>query len=182
MTLTAGPVPAYNIHIEDGLLERRDIMFPWNLLPFDRNTQKKFLEMKPDEIENYVQQMMGKMLQPDMKGMLKPEEWLKGMQQQNSPDPVKGTARLNAEMFETHDFVFVRVSLKEEALLKQMKLLYTSNQVIIEHIPDMSDKHTLVLPATVKRKGAAANYRDGVLELRLHKIVDLQYAEIDISN
>jgi hypothetical protein len=156
-------------------------LFPWNLLPFDRNTQKKFLEMKPDEIENYVQQMMGKMLQPDMKGMLKPEEWLKGMQQQNSPDPVKGTARLNAEMFETHDFVFVRVPLKDEALLKQMKLLYTSNQVIIEHIPDMSDKHTLVLPATVKRKGAAANFRDGVLELRLHKIVDMQYAEIDIS-
>ncbi|MBS8264526.1 Hsp20/alpha crystallin family protein [Mesobacillus boroniphilus] len=157
-------------------------MFPWNLLPFDRNTQKKFLEMKPEEIENYVQQMMGKMVQPNMQGMLKPEEWLKGMQQQNSPDPVKPTTGLNTEMFETHDFVFVRVPLKDEALLKQMKLFYTSNQVIIEHIPDLSDKHTLVLPATVKRKGAAANYRDGVLELRLQKIVDLQYAEIDISN
>ena len=156
-------------------------MFPWNLLPFDRNSQKKFLEMKPDEIENYVQQMMGKMLQPSMQGMLKPEEWLKGMQQQNSPDPVKANSGLNAEMFETHDFVFVRVPLKDEALLKQMKLFYTSNQVIIEHIPDLSDKHTLVLPATVKRKGAAANYRDGVLELRLQKIVDMQYAEIDIS-
>lgn len=138
--------------------------------------------MKPDEIENYVQQMMGKMLQPNMKGMLKPEEWLKGMQQQNSPEATKPTTGLNAEMFETHDFVFVRVPLKDEALVKQMKLFYTSNQVIIEHIPDISDKHTLVLPATVKRKGAAANYKDGVLELRLHKIVDMQYAEIDISN
>ncbi|MBT2695663.1 Hsp20/alpha crystallin family protein [Bacillus sp. ISL-55] len=157
-------------------------MFPWNLLPFDRNTQKKILEMKPDEIENYVQQMMGKMLQPNMQGMLKPEEWLKGMQQHNSPDPAKQTNGLGAEMFETHDFVFVRVPLKEEAWVKQMKLFYTSNQVIIEHIPDLSDKHTLVLPATVKRKGAAANYRDGVLELKLHKIVDMQYAEIDISN
>ncbi|MBT2641650.1 Hsp20/alpha crystallin family protein [Bacillus sp. ISL-41] len=156
-------------------------MFPWNLLPFDRNTQKKFLEMKPDEIENYVQQMMGKMLQPNMQGMLKPEEWLKGMQQQNSSEPVKPNTGLKAEMFETHDFVFVRIPLKDEALLKQMKLFYTSNQVIIEHIPDLSDKHTLVLPATVKRKGAAANYRDGILELRLQKMVDLQFAEIDIS-
>ncbi|WLR56757.1 Hsp20/alpha crystallin family protein [Mesobacillus subterraneus] len=156
-------------------------MFPWNLLPFDRNTQKKFLEMKPDEVENYVQQMMGKMLQPNMSGMLKPEEWLKGMQQQHAPDPVKPTTGLGAEMFETHDFVFLRIPLKEEAMLKQMKLFYTSNQVIIEHIPDISDKHTLVLPATVKRKGAAANYRDGVLELRLIKIVDMQFAEIDIS-
>lgn len=159
-------------------------MFPWNLLPFDRNTQKKFLEMKPDEIENYVQQMMGKMLQPNMKGMLNPEDWLKGMQQHNTPEtekPTASTAGLNAEMFETHDFVFVRVPLKDEALLKQMKLFYTSNQVIIEHIPDMSDKHTLVLPATVKRKGPAANYKDGVLELKLPKNVDLQFAEIDIS-
>ncbi|MBT2662486.1 Hsp20/alpha crystallin family protein [Bacillus sp. ISL-45] len=156
-------------------------MFPWNLLPFDRNTQKKFLEMKPDEIENYVQQMMGKMLQPNMQGMLKPEEWLKGMQQQPPSEPAKPNTGLKAEMFETHDFVFVRIPLKDEDLLKQMKLFYTSNQVIIEHIPDLSDKHTLVLPATVKRKGAAANYRDGVLELRLQKIVDMQYAEIDIS-
>lgn len=156
-------------------------MFPWNLLPFDRNTQKKFLEMKPDEIENYVQQMMGKMLQPNMQGMFKPEEWLKGMQQQNAPDRATANSGLNSEMFETHDFVFVRVPLKDEALLKQMKLFYTSNQVIVEHIPDLSDKHTLVLPATVKRKGAAANYRDGVLELRLQKIADMQYAEIDIS-
>ena len=156
-------------------------MFPWNLLPFDRNTQRKFLEMKPDEIENYVQQMMGKMLQPDMKGMFKPDEWLKGMQQQSSPDPVKPTTGLNAEMFETHDYVFVRVPLKDEALIKQMKLFYTSNQVIIEHIPDLSDKHTLVLPATVKRKGAAASHKDGVLELRLPKNVDMQFAEIDIS-
>ncbi|ESU30190.1 hypothetical protein G3A_23345 [Bacillus sp. 17376] len=26
MTLTAGPIPAYNVHIEDDLLERRDII------------------------------------------------------------------------------------------------------------------------------------------------------------
>jgi hypothetical protein len=158
------------------------LLFPWNLLPFDRNTQKKFLEMKPDEIENYVQQMMGKMLQPNMKGMLNPEDWFKEIQKQNTPDPVKQTNPLRSEMFETHDFVFVRVPLKDESWLNQMKIFYTSNQVIIEHIPDLSDKHTLVLPATIKRKGAAANYKDGVLELKLHKMVDLQYAEIDITN
>jgi hypothetical protein len=155
-------------------------LFPWNLMPFDKNTQKKFLEMKPDEIEKYVQQMMGKMLQPNMKGVLKPDEWLKQMEK-NTNDPLKPSDSINAEVFETHDFVFVRLPLKDEAMLKQMKLFYTSNQVIIEHLPDVSDKHTLVLPATVKRKGAAAAHRDGILELRFPKIVDLQYSEIDIS-
>jgi hypothetical protein len=156
-------------------------LFPWNMLPFDKNSQRKFLEMKPEEIENYVQQMMGKMLQPDMKGMFKPEEWLKGMQQQDTSPSDKPTNKLNAEIFETHDFVYVRVPLKNDAWLNQMKMFYTSNQVIIEHIPDFSDKHTIVLPATVKRKGASATHRDGVLELRLPKIVDLQFSEIDIS-
>ncbi|WP_079509414.1 Hsp20/alpha crystallin family protein [Mesobacillus jeotgali] len=156
-------------------------MFPWNMMPFDRNTQKKFLEMKPEEIENYVQQMMGKMLQPDMKGMFKPDEWLKGMQQQSTPQSEKPANKLNEEIFETHDFVYVRVPLKEDKWLNQMKMFYTSNQVIFEHIPQISDKHTIVLPATVKRKGASAIHRDGILELRLPKIVALQFSEIDIS-
>lgn len=149
--------------------------------------------MKPDEIENYVQQMMGNMsnmLQPNMKGMFNPEGWLKGMfnpdeasnqMKNDSSNSVQSSKDLNAEMFETHDFIFVRVPLKDEAQLKQMKLFYTSNQVIIEHIPEMSDKHTLILPATVKRKGAQASHRDGVLELKLPKNMDFNFSEIDIS-
>lgn len=155
-------------------------MFPWNMFPFDKNSQRKFLEMKPEEIENYVQQMMGKMLQPDIKGMFKPEDWLKGMQQQSTTPSDTPTDQLNADIFETHDFVYVRIPLKSDWLNK-MKLFYTTNQVIIEHIPEFDDKHTVVLPATVKRKGASATHRDGVVELRLPKSVDLQFSEIDIS-
>ncbi|KIY20914.1 MULTISPECIES: Hsp20/alpha crystallin family protein [Mesobacillus] len=155
-------------------------MFPWNMFPFDKNSQRKFLEMKPEEIENYVQQMMGKMLQPDIKGMFKPEDWLKGMQQQSTPPSDTPTDQLNVDIFETHDFVYVRIPLKSDWLNK-MKLFYTTNQVIIEHIPELDDKHTVVLPATVKRKGASATHRDGVVELRLPKSVDLQFSEIDIS-
>lgn len=158
-------------------------MFPWNLLPFDRNSQKKFLEMKPDEIEKYVQQMMGKVFQPNMNGMngmLKPEEWLRDMEK-NTNGPLENASTIKADIFETHDYVFIRIPLKSEEWLKQMKLFYTSNQVIIEHIPEHTDKHTLILPATVKRKGAAASHKEGVLELRLAKQSDLQYSEIDLS-
>ncbi|WP_210365116.1 Hsp20/alpha crystallin family protein [Bacillus sp. REN3] len=155
-------------------------MFPWNLLPFNQNLHKKFLEMKPDEIEKYVQQMVGKMFDSNMRGMIKPEEWLKEMEQKTSP-PAEPASGINPEIFETHDFVFLRLALREEHWLKEMKLFYTSNQVIIEHIPEHSDKHTFILPATVKRKGASASHRDGVLELRLPKIVDMQFSEIDLS-
>jgi hypothetical protein len=155
-------------------------LFPWNLLPFDRNSQKKFLEMKPDEIEKYVQQMMGKVFQPNMNGMLKPEEWLREMDKNTNP-PSDSVNSIKAEIFETHDYVFIRIPLKNEAWLKQMKLFYTSNQVIIEHIPELSDKQTFILPSPVKRKGAAASHKEGILELRLSKQADLQYSEIDLS-
>ncbi|HAQ06974.1 MAG TPA: spore coat protein [Bacillus bacterium] len=155
-------------------------MFPWNLSPFDPKIQKKFMEMKPDDIEKYVQQMMGSMLQPSMKGMLKPEEWLKGMEEETK-NPSSSLNGFKADIFETHDFVFIRLPLKDENWLKQMKLFYTSNQVIIEHIPELSDKHTLSLPAAVKRKGAVASHKDDVLEIKLPKNQDVQYSEIDFT-
>lgn len=155
-------------------------MFPWNLMPFNKVTQKKFLEMKPDEIEQYVKQMMGQMLDPNMKGMIKPDEWLKEMEGNlNKPNETHGS--IKAEIFETHDFVFVRIQLKEEEWLQKMKLLYTSNQVIIEHVPEYSDKHTLVLPSIVKRKGAAATHKEGILEVKLPKHTDHHYSEIELS-
>jgi HSP20 family molecular chaperone IbpA len=154
-------------------------MFPWNLMPFNQNSQKKFLEMKPDEIEKYVQQMMGKMFDPTMKGMLKPQEWLKEIEE-NTLNPVKTPSGLNTEVFETHDFVYIRLQLKEDQWLKQIKLFYTSNQVIIERIPELEDKHTIILPATVKRKGASASHKEGVLELKLPKSIDIQFSEIEL--
>lgn len=136
--------------------------------------------MKPEEIEKYVQQMMGKMFQSNNNGMVKPDDWIKKMKKETS-DPLNTSNSLNAAIFETHDFIFIRVPLKDERWMKQMKLFFTSNQVIIEHIPELTDKHTLILPSTVKRRGAAAAQRDGVLELKLAKKLDLQFSEIDIS-
>lgn len=138
------------------------------------------MEMKPDDIEKYVQQMMGKMLQPNMKGMLKPEEWLKEMEEETK-NPLSSKKKFKADIFETHDFVFIRLPLKDENWLKQMKLYYTSNQVIIEHIPDLSDKHTFILPVTVKRKGASASHKDNVLEIKLPKNADMQFSEINFT-
>ena len=36
-------------------------VFPWNLFPFNKETQNKLQQMKPEDINQYVQNAMGQM-------------------------------------------------------------------------------------------------------------------------
>lgn len=157
-------------------------MLPWNHLPFNEEMKKKFNNMNPNDIDKYVQNMITKMFPKDMEGMLNPQEWLKGVQgfTNDSPPSHNGNG-LNAAVFETHDFVFIRIPIKEENWLKDMKIFHTSHEAIIEHIPSSEDKHTVKLPAAVRKKGAIANYKDDVLEIRIPRSNQTQISEIDIQ-
>ena len=113
---------------------------------------------------------------------MNPQEIMNSFQSplgQRSPSPSTGI--LNSTAFETHDFVFVRIPIKKEEWIKQLQIYHTSNQLIVEHIPDHEDKHTVTLPAIVKKKGAVANYKDGMLEVRIPKNVDMQFSQIDVT-
>ncbi|MFE8702054.1 Hsp20/alpha crystallin family protein [Cytobacillus sp. FJAT-54145] len=159
-------------------------MFPWNLFPFgkEQNDMKKWMQqMNPQEIEKYVQSMMGNMFSDQMKGTMNPQDFMKGFGQHSKNSPNHSITPLHSEVFETHDFVFVRVSVKEDEWLKRLKLYHTSNQLIIEHIPAMEDKHTITLPAVVKKKGSTAYCKDGTLEVKIPKNIDMQFSEIDVT-
>jgi len=157
-------------------------MLPWNHLPFNEEMKKKFNNMNPNDIDKYVQNMITKMFPKDMEGMLNPQEWLKGVQGfTNDFPPSHNGNGLNAAVFETHDFVFIRIPIKEENWLKDMKIFHTSHEAIIEHIPSSEDKHTVKLPAAVRKKGAIANYKDDVLEIRIPRSNQTQISEIDIQ-
>lgn len=157
-------------------------MFPWSMFPFNKDSKSMLQNMKPDEIDKYVQDIMGKMMPGNMQGMMNPQEIMNSFQSplgQQSPSPSTGI--LNSTAFETHDFVFVRIPIKKEEWIKQLQIYHTSNQLIVEHIPDHEDKHTVTLPAIVKKKGAVANYKDGMLEVRIPKNVDMQFSQIDVT-
>lgn len=152
-------------------------MFPWNL---HEGIKKRVENMNPDEIDKYVQNMVAKMFPKNMEGMMNPQEWLKGIQG-FQPDRGQTEGRLNASVFETHEFVFIRMPIKDEAWLKEMKIFHTSNQAIIENIPESGDKHTITLPATVRKKGAHASHRDGILEIKLPRSFHTQISEVNVS-
>lgn len=155
-------------------------MFPWNLFPFNKDMNNMFQKMKPDEIENYVQDIIGKMVPENMRGMMNPFDMMNSFQAPQGQQP-SASEVLNSSTFETHDFVFVRIPIKNEEWVKQMRIYHTSNQLIIEQIPQSDDKHTITLPAIVKKKGAQANYKEGVLEVRIPKNYDMQYSQIDVT-
>lgn len=155
-------------------------MFPWNIFPFNKDSKNMLQKMKPEEIDNYVQNIMEKMIPANMRGMMLPQDLLSNFQAPlGQQAPAAGP--LHSSAFETHDFVFVRIPIKDENWLKQIRIYHTSNQLIVENIPQLEDKQTITLPAIVKKKGAAANYKDGMLEVRIPKNIDMQFSQIDVT-
>jgi len=138
--------------------------------------------MNPNDIDKYVQNMISNMFPKDMDGMLNPQEWLKGVQSFTNDQPSSHKeSNLNVIVFETHDFVFLRIPIKEDHWLREIKIFHTSHEAIIEHIPSPGDKHIVKLPAAVRKKGAVATYKEEVLEIRIPRSVQTQISEIEIQ-
>jgi HSP20 family molecular chaperone IbpA len=155
-------------------------MFPWNMFPFNKDMKETLQKMKPEQVDNYVQDIIGKIMPGNMRGMMNPQDMFNGFQSPASQQqPTTGV--LNSTAFETHDFVFVRIPIKNEEWIKNLRIYHTSNQLIVEHIPLHEDKHIITLPAIVKKKGASANYKDSVLEIKIPKNIDMQYSQIDVT-
>ncbi|MFT8322341.1 MAG: Hsp20/alpha crystallin family protein [Bacillus sp. (in: firmicutes)] len=158
-------------------------MFPWNLFPFNKDTKSKLNTMKPGDIQHYVQEMMDKLM-PDSLQKMDPQDMVKNMSQMKNPgqmNPTEHKKKLDYMVFETHHHCYIRIPIIEEEWLKTIKIYFTSYQVIIEHIPNQEDKHTISLPTTVRKKGSTANYKDHILEIKMQKNNEVQYSEIDVS-
>ncbi|WP_100330666.1 Hsp20/alpha crystallin family protein [Bacillus xiapuensis] len=161
-------------------------MFPFKP-PFSSNKewQKWVNQFNDGEIERYVQDVLAKTLPDSLQAHQKHFDFLKNApfspaQDQevipdNSPPPI------HISVFETHEDVYVKIPLQDPAALSSLKIYHTSNQTILEGLPGTEDKKIVILPAVVKKKGATANFKDGILQLKIPKEIDLQYSEIDVS-
>lgn len=161
-------------------------MFPWNFFPFSKEMISKLQKMNPEDINKYVQELVGNVFQSsNVPNPLNQEDFFKGFdffKANNTQQKVKTEdQKLNYSVFETHDFVFARIKIESEEWLKHLKLYHTSNLLILEHIPEKENKHSIPLPCLVKKKGTTAYYKDGMLEIQIPKNVDIQYSEIDIN-
>lgn len=134
--------------------------------------------MKPDEIDQFIKGILGNVMPAQSGSNMNPNDIINHYQSQ----PSHQTNPLNSSTFETHDSVFVRIPIKDELLLKELRIYHTANQLKVENIPERDSKHSITLPAIVKKRGSSAKYKDGILEIKLIKSYDIQYSQIDVSN
>jgi HSP20 family molecular chaperone IbpA len=166
-------------------------MFPWSLFPFNKDMKEQMNQMNPKEIDSYVQEMMKKMFPGGWNSMMNPNDSMKGHQpfihpaseEPNHKDSQAYTPSnsIPVNIFETFEDVYIRMKIPNDEWMKQMRIYHTSNQAIIENIPEHGDRQVLTLPSLVKKKGAIAQFRDGILELKIPRSIDMQYTEIDVS-
>ena len=160
-------------------------MFPWNLFQFNKEMQSKIKQMNPNEINQYIQNMMDKTFSSSFPHKMSSQEMMKDFDlfqhSYQQPSTTENTQNLKYSIFETHENIFVRIEIETEEWLKELRLYHTSTQLIIEHIPEIDDKHTIPLPSLVKKKGTTAHFKDGILEVKIVKNIDMQFSEVDIT-
>ncbi|MED1201545.1 Hsp20/alpha crystallin family protein [Heyndrickxia acidicola] len=166
-------------------------MFPWNMFPFNKESSNWMGQIKPQDIEKHVQNMLSQVMPDQWQGLFNQDGLMKNassmFQQQpqgeQQMEDTRGVQQqtIQAAVFETFDDIFVRVPLKEEEWAKQIRIFHTSNQAILENIPSQGERQIITLPCLVKKKGTTAQFRDGILEIKMPKNTDMQYTEVDVS-
>ncbi|TMU86956.1 Hsp20/alpha crystallin family protein [Bacillus sp. BHET2] len=170
-------------------------MFPWSLFPFNKDMKDQMNQMNPKEMDSYIQGMMKKMFPGGWESMMNPNDMMNGAQSFSNPMGMMGnqgqktqrdeasrsSSSVPTTIFETFEDVYIRFHVPNEEWMKSLKIFHTSNQAFIENIPDSDERQVITLPCLVKKKGAVAQYKDGILELKIPKSIDLQYTEIDVS-
>ncbi|MGM0827878.1 MAG: Hsp20/alpha crystallin family protein [Bacillota bacterium] len=153
-------------------------------------------QMNPNEMDSYIQGMMKKMFPGGWDGMMNPNDMMSGAQSFMNPmgkqeqksqrgqggQSSPSSNSISANVFESFEDIYIRFQVPSEEWMKQLKIFHTSNQAIIENIPEQGERQVITLPCLVKKKGAVAQYKDGILELKIPKSIDMQYTEIDVSD
>ena len=151
-------------------------MFPWNTLFSANKNQQSFLKnFQNNDVQSIIDKVFSEVMPENLQ-----EKMNQGTSNQER-SPHSGQYPLNAQVFETHAFIYIRIPIEEEHWLKKMKIFHTSNQSMIHGVPNNDDQHIISLPALVRKKGTTVQYKDNVLEIRLQKQTEIPYSEIDIS-
>ena len=156
-------------------------MLPFLFSPFKGGLQKWLNQNSyGGEIQKFVQEMITQSLAQSKENNHLSEAM--GIFNQEERKQENAHSSLNVSIFETHDHVYVKVLIKDESQLSTVKIFHTSNQLIIEGLPTLDNRHVITLPSIVKMKGATSEYRDDFLQIKMVKKTDLQFTEIDVQN
>lgn len=130
-----------------------------------------------NDIQKFVQEMVEQSISSSIKNA-KMMETMYQVDEDEKPGPTSGTLR--ATTFESNDHVYVRVFIKDESVLSNLKIYHNTNELVIEGIPSLDDSHVISLPSPVRMKESVSEYRDNYLQIKMKKRIDPQFTEVAV--
>lgn len=149
---------------------------PFN--PFSKDFDQWFNQFHQDSIQKYVQNILNQ-------GLGAQSPFANKQKNSTKDHPKKEEHRsssLQKKIFETHDDIYVLISVPKNIKPSSIKIYYTPNKLIIKGIPQKDKRHTIILPCLVKKKGAKTSFRDHTLQIKLPKASDDQMTEIILGD
>lgn len=163
-------------------------MFPWNLNGNLQDYIKQFMNVKPNEVDDFVKKVLSNHVpfqpspQMDMKSRGQNPSTLTNKEPTINPNNTKHKNEpIEIKVFESHEEIFVHFPVNNKNDIQAGKIFYNSNQLIIKDIPNIGDKHKVLLPAIVQQRGAKINFKNGILQIKIPKADDHQFTEIDLN-
>jgi len=150
-------------------------MFPWNLFGSEKGDFDPFKYLNDTQFKQTLDQLTNPMFPEFMKYALSEDT-------SNRKKKKEKKLSYNESVYETHEFIYIRIPINDPELIRNIKIYYTLNKCMIDGLEKQNSPYTIVLPSTVRKKGGSAIYRDSVLEIRLPKHPDWQFSELNIEN
>ncbi|CEE01790.1 hypothetical protein BT1A1_1968 [Caldibacillus thermoamylovorans] len=155
-------------------------MWPWGFFGSNKTNFDPFQYLSEGEFQQMLDQWM-KQAFPDFIQSMMNDGTTFHHKNTDEENENRETSTVKETLFETHDDIFIRIPIQDEKQIDRLKIYYSLNKCVIDGLNEDSSPHTIILPATVKKKGAKAIYRDQILEIRIPKSIEWQMSEIDVD-
>ncbi|WLR43341.1 spore gernimation protein GerT [Bacillus carboniphilus] len=152
---------------------------PWDqFFPFEgkNNFTDMLNNMDPNDVENYVQQIMKKVFGENQFSDQFPFN-------SGTFNPIVNNSQTRSskiEIFNMKDHIYVKVPLNVERA-NHLKIQHSSYELILHNYPDEGETTTQILPSAVRRKGTKVSREENHIEIRFIKRDDIDYTEIEIA-
>ncbi len=91
----------------------------------------------------------------------------------NIPIGLKKNNLLRHEIFQTHNFVFIKINIPDSINIGDLYISSSSNQIKIEGLSE-NQPYIIKLPVLVKSRDCRAKFENGQLQIKIRKIKDDQ--------
>ncbi len=145
-----------------------DFMFPWSMLSKNNQMNDWMKKINDTGIEQNFEKIFSRFTNDSLKMDV------------NSTEQSNHATQL--EMFETNEFVFIKIPLTDRQALDKLKISYGFNKLFVEGLVENGEKQVLLLPAVVRKKEAEVYFQDSLLEIKLPKHLDTHLVDIDLSS